>query len=276
MRKQSQTARVLTESAVMIAFSTVLSLMKIIQMPYGGAVTAASILPIAIISYRHGLKWGLATASVHSVIQQLLDLAMLNYFSDWISLVAIIALDYVIAFSAAGLAGIFRRPVKNQASSLCLGCFTVCLIRYACHVVSGFTVWAGFSIPTKASLIYSVSYNATYMLPETIVLLIITAYIASTIDFRPKTPTRIKRDGTPERLGWMLPVSGLAAVGATVADTALIFSRLQDAQTGEFSMSGLSEVNWTLVVAITVPALLISVSLLAVHRVLCRKKEAST
>ena len=271
MRKQSRSIGILTESAIMIALATVLSLVKIIQMPYGGSVTAASMLPIAIISYRHGLKWGLVTASIHGVIQQLLDLSMLNYFSDWVSFVAIILLDYIVAFSAAGLAGAFRKPIKGQASALCLGCFTVCLIRYACHVVSGFTVWAGFAIPTKASLIYSFSYNATYMIPETIVLLIITAYVGSTIDFRLKTPTRLKRGDTPEKLGWMLPTAGLAAVAATLVDTVLIFSKLQNAETGEFSFAGLASVNWTLVVSVTVPALLITVSLLAVYRVLGRR-----
>lgn len=271
MRKRSRSVVILTESAVMIALATVLSIVKIIQMPYGGAVTAASILPIAVISYRHGIRWGLCTATVHGVIQQLLDLSMLSYFSDWISLICIVLLDYVVAFAAAGLAGAFRKPIKNQASALCLGCFSVCILRYVCHVISGFTVWTGFAMPTKASLIYSLSYNATYMLPETIVLLIVTAYIASTVDFRPKTPTRIQKETASGSLEWMPAAAGLAAVAAVVADTALIFSKLQDAETGEFSAAGFAEVNWTLAVAITVPALLISISLFAVYCVLRRK-----
>ncbi len=273
MRKQSQIARTLTESAVMIALATVLSLIKIIQLPYGGAVTVASLLPLAVISYRHGLRWGLFTAFAHGVIQQIFDLSLLNYFSDWKSLVTLILLDYLVAFSAAGLAGVFRKPIRNQTSALCLGCFTVCMIRYACHVVSGFTVWTGFSMPTKASLIYSLSYNATYMLPETIVLLVITAYIASAISFETKIPTRVKRADNAEKLGWIRPVAGLAAVLATMTDTVLIFSRLQNPETGEFSTAGLREVNWTLVVAITVPALLVSISLFTVYRVLCKQKN---
>ena len=40
--KQTQALRALTESAVMIALATVLSLIKIIDLPYGGSVTIAS------------------------------------------------------------------------------------------------------------------------------------------------------------------------------------------------------------------------------------------
>ena len=46
----------LTESAIMLAFATVLSLIKIVDMPFGGSVTACSMLPILIIAYRYGTK----------------------------------------------------------------------------------------------------------------------------------------------------------------------------------------------------------------------------
>ena len=65
----------------MIALSTVLSLIKIIDMPYGGSVTVASMLPIVIAAYRHGAIWGLGTAMVNSAMQLLLGLNNLSYFS---------------------------------------------------------------------------------------------------------------------------------------------------------------------------------------------------
>ena len=63
-RKRNEKLRALSESALMIALATALSFIKIIDMPYGGAVTVASLLPIAIISYRHGVKNGLFAAVV--------------------------------------------------------------------------------------------------------------------------------------------------------------------------------------------------------------------
>jgi F0F1-type ATP synthase membrane subunit a len=111
------------------------------------------------------------------------------------------------------------------------------------------------------------------MLPETIILLVITAYIATNIDFAGKRPTRIVRPDMPKNLGWMTPVAGLIAVFATVCDTILVFSKLQDAKSGEFSITGLADVNWTLVVAITAVALLVVASLLAIRSVLYEKSK---
>ena len=72
----------LTESTIMLAFATVLSLIKIVDMPFGGSVTACSMLPILIIAYRYGTKWGLFTAFVYSVLQLILGVSnVLNFFT---------------------------------------------------------------------------------------------------------------------------------------------------------------------------------------------------
>ncbi len=270
LMKNNNTVRALTEGAVMIALATVLSLIKIIDLPYGGSVTIASMLPVAIIAYRHGLGWGLLTSTVYAALQQLLSLSTLSYVTTWQSVIAVIMLDYVVAFAVIGLAGIFRRPIKNQALSLCLGCLLVSLLRYACHVVSGCTVWAGLSIPTEAAFIYSLSYNATFMLPETIILLVIAAYITSNINFTAKMPSRLIRPDLPQNLGWMAPVAGLVAVIAIILDTRFVFSKLQNAD-AEFDITGLADVNWVLVVAVTLVAILIITALLAIRSVLAKK-----
>ena len=51
--------RIMTEGAMMIALSTVLSMVKVFTMPYGGSVTLLSMLPLILMSFRHGTKWGL-------------------------------------------------------------------------------------------------------------------------------------------------------------------------------------------------------------------------
>ena len=65
----------LTECSIMIALATVLSLFKLVDYPAGGSVTLASMLPIAAIAYRHGLKWGISAATVTGVLQMLLGLS---------------------------------------------------------------------------------------------------------------------------------------------------------------------------------------------------------
>ena len=128
-RKQTEHLRALSESALMIALATVLGFIKIIDMPYGGAVTVASMLPVAIISYRHGLKSGLFTATVYGAIQQILGLSMLSWATSWQAVVAIVLLDYIIAFAVIGFAGMFRKAFKNQAVAITLGCFAVSLMQ---------------------------------------------------------------------------------------------------------------------------------------------------
>lgn len=269
---KNKTVRALVESAVMIALATILSRIEIVDLPYGGSVTIASMLPIAIIAYRHGLGWGLGAGLVHGVIQQLFGLNNLSWVTGWKSILAVILLDYIVAFAVIGLAGVFRKTVKNQAIALTLGGVLVCVLRYACHVISGATVWAGLSIPTQAALGYSFIYNATYMIPETIVFIVAALYIGSTIDFRAEMPTRIRQETQTAGTGWMAPVAGFVISAAVIFDVSAVFSHLQDGETGEFAITRIAEVNWTLVIAVTAAAALIAAALLAVRSALKHKK----
>ena len=153
--KQTKT-KTLVECAILIAIATVLSLFKLLDLPYGGSITLGSMVPMILLSYRHGLGWGLGSGLAYGVIQQLLGLNTLSWVTTWQSILAVILLDYVVAFAVTGLGGVFRKGVKNQAAALTLGGLLACVLRYICHVISGCTVWAGLSIPTSAALIYSI------------------------------------------------------------------------------------------------------------------------
>lgn len=269
---QNKKTLALVESAVMIALATVLSILKIAELPYGGSITLASMLPIAIIAYRRGTDWGISAALVFSVIQQLLGLKNLTYVTTWQSVLAVIMLDYVVAFTVIGLAGIFKKAVKNQAVALTLGCVLVSVLRYACHVLSGATVWAGLSIPTQAALSYSFVYNATYMLPECIILAIAAVYIGSLIDFRGEKLKRIKRESTAVYSPWIGAGAGLIACAAVIFDVATIFPKLQNADTGTFDITGISAVNWNVIIAVTVSGAVIAGLLIAVNHLIKTKK----
>ncbi|MBE6691356.1 MAG: hypothetical protein E7590_08805 [Ruminococcaceae bacterium] len=266
-----QSTKRLVESALMVAVATALSLFTVVQMPYGGSVTVASMLPIILIAYRHGLGWGLGAGAVYAVLQQLLGLSNLSYFTTWQSIVAIILLDYLLAFAVAGLGGVFRKVVKRQSVALVLGALLASVLRYTCHVISGATVWAGLSIPTEAALLYSFGYNATYMLPETIVLLLAAWYLGSVMDFRRESPTRmISEQG--ERSGTGL-LAAVMAVGAIVVatDAVLILPHLQNAESGAFDFSGLAVESfvdsfWLPVVIVTVLGLILGAGLLVLRR----------
>lgn len=267
----------LVESAVLITVATVLSILKIVDLPYGGSVTIASMLPVVIISYRHGMGWGLTSGLVFSVIQQLLGLSSLSYVTTWQSILAVVFLDYIIAFLVTGLGGMFRKKVKSQAAALVLGSVVVCLLRYACHVLSGATVWAGISVPTKAALMYSLVYNATYMIPETIVMVIAAFYLGTMIDFRAEQPTRLIRERSSSLLPNILSgVSGLLVSGALIFDVAAVFSKLQDAESGEFNIAQISDVNWVAVITVSAVAAVLAVVLYAVGKSAKKKRNNKT
>ena len=72
MSKSYSKTRVLVECALMVAIGTVLANIKIFTMPNGGSVTLLSMLPFVLVSFRHGVKWGLFTGLVNGCLQMLL------------------------------------------------------------------------------------------------------------------------------------------------------------------------------------------------------------
>ena len=243
--------RTLIESAIMVAIATVLSMIKLLDLPYGGSVTIASMLPIVIIAYRHGIRAGLTAGFVFGIIQQLLGLNTLSYVTTWQSVVAVIMLDYIVAFLVIGFGGLFRKAgYISQPSAIMLGTVTVCILRYICHVISGATVWAGLSIPTEAALWYSIGYNATYMVPETIVTATVGYYVASILDLTQETIVPFaggKKESVPIRK-W---IGGLLISAVLVFDVRNIFSHLQNADSGEFDATGFASVNWIMLAVAT-------------------------
>ena len=68
----------LTESSMMIALATAISFICSLipvppfNFPFGGGITIAGMLPIILIAYFYGTRWGLLTAFVYSLVQLLL------------------------------------------------------------------------------------------------------------------------------------------------------------------------------------------------------------
>lgn len=252
--------RVLAESAILVAIASVLSMIKLVDLPYGGSVTIASMLPIVIIAYRHGLGWGLGSGVVYGVIQQLLGLNTLSWVTGWRSVLMVILFDYVVAFAVIGFAGVFRK-LQNQGSALVLGSLLASVLRYACHFVSGVTVWRDISIPADQAVLYSLAYNATYMLPEAIVLVIAAWYLGTALDLRRDQPTRVAHSESP-KAALVKFGGGLLISGMLIYDVAAVFAKLQNGETGDFFIQGLSDVNWVRIAVISAVCLIAVAGLL--------------
>lgn len=181
----------LTESALLVAMATLLSLVALFRLPQGGDVTLCSTLPLVVLSYRYGVKWGLLAAFINSLIQLLLGLSNVSYAADFGVAVIIILFDYVIAYTVYGLAGLFKKTKLNQGTALCLGLLVCSLLRYACHAVSGYVVWsewaegewltslcATLGIPAASDLyfwVYSLGYNSFVLVDMAIAMVVAVA-----------------------------------------------------------------------------------------------------
>ena len=163
----------MAEGAVMVALATVLSFLKIVQFPWGGAITVLSMLPIVVFALRWGVAHGLAVSFVYSLVQLgqgiLMD-GLLGWGLTPTALVACIFLDYIGAFSILCLAGSFG---NKKMGAIIGGTVMALLIRFGFHYVSGVAIfhsfgelWEGFS--TDNTWLYSLLYNGAYMLPETV------------------------------------------------------------------------------------------------------------
>lgn len=193
--KISMTRR-MVETALMIALAVVLGKFAIIQFPFGGSVTFFSQLPIVIISYRYGVKWGLFSGFTMSIFEFIFGLENLSYVTGIKGVLILIFADYLIAFSCLGLGGMFKNVIKKQAVALALGGAVVSVIRFICHFISGVTIWGGYAPKGTPVWKYSLTYNGGYMLPELIITVIGAVVVGSLFNL---TKADIIRDRKTEK-----------------------------------------------------------------------------
>ena len=157
---------ILVEGGIMIALATLLSFIKVFEMPQGGSVTAVSMAPILIYSCRHGVKKGLVVSTVYGILQYLLQGGFSIHPMS-------ILLDYLLAFGVLGIPGMWK---GRQLTEL-LGCCVAIALRYVVLVISGVVVWGSYAPEGVSPLRYSIGYNASYMLPEGILTIVIIAVL---------------------------------------------------------------------------------------------------
>ena len=163
--------RMLCEGAMMVALAQVLSYIKLMELPNGGSLTPA-MFPIILFAVRWGLTPGLMAGFTFGLLQLIFDGA---YAWGWQSML----LDYLVAFTPLGLAGLF----KGKKWGIFVGTVVGCLGRFVIHFISGVTVYAQYmpeefmGMTMTSPVFYSVLYNGTYMLPNTILAIVICALL---------------------------------------------------------------------------------------------------
>ena len=148
-------------AAMSMTLAVVTSFFKITSLPQGGSMTLFSMFFICFVGYLYGAKIGLVTGIAYG----LLDLILGPYVVGPIQLL----IDYPLAFGALGLAGIFSNAKDGVIKGYLLGVFG----RYICHVLSGIIYFGSAAGAGQSVVIYSLIYNASYILPEAIMTVVI-------------------------------------------------------------------------------------------------------
>lgn len=149
----------LAYSAMAIALGTVLSNLKLLDFPWGGSVTLFSMLVISLPGYWFGLGTGLLTGAAYGVLQLVIDPYVLHP--------AQLLVDYLLAFGALGLSGLFT----NSKSGLIKGYLAGTLGRYVFTVFSGWIFFGSYAWECWHALPYSLVYNGIYIFAEAAITL---------------------------------------------------------------------------------------------------------
>lgn len=148
-------------SALAMALGMVTSYLKIADLPFGGSITLFSMFFICFVGYLYGTRVGLTTAIAYGILQLIID--------PYIYAPVQILLDYPLAFGALGLSGIFSGKKHGLVIGYIVGVFG----RYLFHVLSGYIFFASYAPEGMNPLLYTLGYNATYIVPELIATVII-------------------------------------------------------------------------------------------------------
>ena len=149
-------------AAMAMALGMITSFLKLFEAPMGGSVTLFSMLFICCIGYWYGLRTGLITGVAYGLLQLIAD----PYI---ISLPQMIT-DYLLAFGALGLSGLF----SNQKNGLIKGYIAGVLGRYLFAFLSGLIFFAAYAKGSGMSApVYSLAYNGSYLGIEAAMTLVI-------------------------------------------------------------------------------------------------------
>ena len=145
-----------------LAFLT--SYIKLFSAPWGGSITLCSMLFICLIGNWYGLRTGILTGLAYGILQFLQEPYVLSFFQ--------VCCDYVLAFAALGLSGLFYKSKNGLLKGYLLGIFA----RGAFHALGGYLYWMEYMPETFLQAlkhVYPIVYNYSYILAEGVITVII-------------------------------------------------------------------------------------------------------
>mgnify|MGYP002734780660 CR=1 FL=1 len=175
LKKKSSSMKMTTKQivycSVAIALAYVCSYIKLFSMPWGGTVTLCSMLFIVLIANWYGTSIGILAGLAYGILQFLQEPYVLNLVQ--------VCCDYILAFAALGIAGVFR----NKKHGLIKGYIVGIIARGAFHSIGGYLFWMSYmpeNFPKSLTFIYPIAYNYSYILAEGVLTIIILSIPAVT------------------------------------------------------------------------------------------------
>lgn len=166
-------------AGITVALSFALSYIKFFEMPQGGSITLASLLPVMLFAYVYGPKKGLFVGMIYGMLQAMQD--------PWIIHPAQFLLDYPVAFAMVGFAGLFRNVKaldKVPQVKFALGAILAAALRFFAHVLSGVFAFGAYAMDAGQEnfWIYSTAYNS-FVFVDLILVIVVGALLFSSKSF---------------------------------------------------------------------------------------------
>lgn len=153
-KREVNHTRSIVYASVSIAMSFALSYIRFLELPQGGSVTFASLVPLMVYSYMFGIRKGVVAGIIYGFLQFIQ--------APWFYHPIQFLLDYPIAFAAIGVTGLLKEKgvfENKKPLQFALGAIVAVVIRYLSHVVSGIFVF-GSGDPSYGAVAWSFLYNA--------------------------------------------------------------------------------------------------------------------
>lgn len=194
----NSTIKRLTTSAMLVALASILSLITFYQLPYGGSITAFSMLPVCVLAYKYGLKWGVLGGFTFGVVNMLTGQLGGGAFASMklFDFLLMMFLDYLLAYACLGLTAVTRGKLKKEGSGFIIGIAIAAAARLLAHTLSGYILFRqyaewffsqdGFTFGAWVlehmngnvlSLFYAFFYNASFLVPETVITMLMGAIV---------------------------------------------------------------------------------------------------
>ena len=162
--KHKLSTKQLVFCAMAMALAFITSYIKVFSLPWGGSVTLCSMLFIVLIANWYGVKAGILVGLAYGILQFIQEPFVLSFFQ--------VCCDYILAFAALGLAGLFAQ----KSHGLIKGYVLAVLARGAFHALGGYLYWMDYmpdNFPQSLKSIYPIAYNYSFLFAEAAITIII-------------------------------------------------------------------------------------------------------